>query len=121
LNSPRSGPGTKLLLNSLALHEQLIETVAYPRAESVDHFARGNAASAFSFVVLYEFATVSACAQWTIAIGDLLAGKGDLQISHDGGGQDELNGCVWQRIQPLAKTGIIVPIEFTFIGGKFNA
>lgn len=119
--SPRRGAGSKIVLSDSFLHERAVEQVTYPRAESADQFDRGNASTTYSAVVHYEFASYRECAQFCARLGNALAGRGNLTIAYESGGEDVLPNAVWQRVPTGAPVGLAVTLTYTFIGAQMNS
>jgi hypothetical protein len=115
---PTRGAGSKIVLSSSFSHQRASEAVQYPRAESAEFFDRGNQSTVFSALVLYEFSTLSACAQFIARLGNTLGGRGNLTLSYPGGGSDTIPRCVWQAIPVQPKIGIVVSVTYTFTGGQ---
>ena len=114
--TPRSGAGSKIVLTSGFTHQRASEVAQYPRADSSEFFDRGNASTAFSAVVHYEFATVRECSMFQARLGNALGGRGNLKIEYPDGGADTLPGAVWGAIPVGPKLGITATIQFTFTG-----
>ena len=112
--------GSKFILSAGPTAVQFIsEAVAYPRAEEIATFGRGNAQTSYAALIDYQFATVGACSQFLHRIGTDLDGAGVLEVTHDGGGQDSME-AICTAIQRVQRDGAMLVLSYTFLGGLFT-
>lgn len=114
------GDGSMRLLSLVPGFRRVAQLAAYPRAEAVETFDRGNLVSTVSAIVAYEFGSVGESARYLLRLGALLSGKGTLRIDHDDGGSDRLPDAVWETMEPSPQIGVSCNVRFTFVGGALD-
>lgn len=96
------------------------QAAAYPRADEIETFRRGNAATIYRVIVDYQFSSIGDRTRFQHRVADYFTEAGILEILHDKGGIDALE-CVLQTIQKVAANGLSLTLQFTFLGGLITA
>lgn len=112
--------GSKFIIECGPEGEQwLNQTAAYPGADEIETFDRGNKQTAYRVIVDYQFATLGAAQKFRHNIGNDLEGAGILEITFDGGGQVSLQ-AVLNGIQKAGGIGLNFVLSYSFLGGRFT-
>jgi hypothetical protein len=113
------GPGSKLIVSSRPGFQAQAQVAAYPRAEIVETFSRGNIQTGIAITILYEFQNHGECTRFTFDLGNYLAIPGVLDITHTGGGSSVMEG-VFTGADVAQQEGASALVNFTFTGGRFT-
>lgn len=92
------------------------QAAAFPRADQIETFHRGNGVTVYRVIVDHQFTTIGERTRFQHRIASHFTEAGILEILHDSGGVDTLE-CVLQNIQKVAANGLSLTLAFSFLGG----
>lgn len=113
------GPGSKLIISARPAFTAQAQAAAYPRAETVETFARGNIATGIAITVLYEFRSFGECTRFTFDLANYVPTPGILEIAHLGGGASTMQ-AVCTGAEALSQDGCTAVVQYNFTGGRFT-
>ncbi len=95
------------------------QPAAYPGADTIDTFGRGNLSTVYTVIVDLQFATIGQRTAFEHRHANDLANEGTLEILHDAGGVDAMTAVI-QSVQFTERNGLSVTVHYTFLGGVFS-
>lgn len=113
--------GSKVIVSAGPVsHQWQNQPAAYPDAEDVEHFDRGNCQTVYAAIIDYQFDTIGKCDQWLYDVANQFDGGGTLEVTFDGGGQSSMEAVI-DSIQRVSRAGCCLVLQYTFLGGRFSA
>ncbi len=118
---PTGAAGQKFILTTTPDFTQALQAIQRPRQVAQEVLGRQNLATAYNFVVLYEFTNAGECMRWLALLGKSLGSQGRLLLDFgsNGGGSAFMNGA-WQNARALEQAGKSASVAYTFAGDYFR-